>query len=198
MLNAGQATKFAMGAGVKTLTRLLDLHARDLLCSGASVLDVGVQEIYAEGSDDHIRAFIQYFSGQDSRLKPAEAYSEAEIARLADRGYAEELLVASGFKYRSIDLFQGYNTILFDFNIHQPSQQLAGQFDLVTSLGTTEHIINQYQAMKSIHEFTKTGGLIYHDLPMSGYYMHGYYSYNPLFFQIWRLLTITKSYSSSI
>jgi hypothetical protein len=169
VLNAGQATEFAMGAGVKTLTRLRDLHARDLLRSGASVLDVGVQEIYAEGSDDHIRAFIQYFSGQDSRL--------------ADRGYAGELLVASGFKYRSVDLFQGYNTMLFDLNIHQPSQELIGQFDLVTNLGTTEHVINQYQAMRSIHEFTRTGGLIYHDLPMSGYYMHGYYSYNPLFFQ---------------
>ena len=198
MLNAWQAAEFVMGAGVKTLTRLLDLHARDLLPSGASVLDLGVQEIYAKGSDDHIRAFIQYFSERDSRLKPAEAYSEAEIARLADHGYAGELLVASGFKYQSIDLFQGYNTILFDLNIHQLSPELSGQFDLVANLGTTEHIINQYQAMRSIHEFTRIVGLIYQNSSLSGYYLHGYYSYNPLFFNTGRLLTITRSYSSSI
>jgi len=172
-----------MGAGVKTLSRLLDLCVRDLLPSGASVLDLGVQEIYAREDEDHIRAFIQYFSDQDSHLRPAEAYSEAELARLADRGYFGELLVAGGFKYHSLDIFNGYNTILFDLNIDQPSQEMVGQFDLVTNLGTTEHVINQYESMRSIHQFTKVDGLIYHDLPMSGYYTHGYFSYNPLFFQ---------------
>src|SRR5258708_14190489 len=37
--------------------------------------------------------------------------------------------------------------------------------------------------MKSIHDFTKVDGLIYHDRPMSGYHQHGYFSYNPLFFE---------------
>jgi hypothetical protein len=146
-------------------------------------LDLGAQEIYARGKEDYIRSFIQYFSDGDSRLKPAGTYSEAEVGRLADRSYAGELLVASGFKYHSLDIFEGYNTILFDLNIHEPSQEMFEQFDLVTNLGTTEHIINQYQSMRTIHQLTKQGGLIYHDLPMSGYHTHGYFSYNPLFFQ---------------
>jgi hypothetical protein len=172
-----------LGANVKTLSRLLKLHAGNLLPSGASILDLGVQEIYARGEEDYIRSFIQYFSDRDSRLKPAGGYSEAEVARLADRGYAGELLVASGFKYHSLDIFEGYNTILFDLNIHEPLQEMFEKFDLVTNLGTTEHIINQYQSMRTIHQLTKQGGLIYHDLPMSGYHMHGYFSYNPLLFQ---------------
>jgi hypothetical protein len=172
-----------VGTSVKTLSRLLELHARHLLPSGASMLDLGVQEIYAKGNEDYIRAFIRYFSDRDRHLKAACAYSEEEIARLADRSYAGELFVATGFKYHSLDIFEGYNTILFDLNIDQPTRDMFGQFDLVTNFGTTEHVINQYQSMRSIHELTKKGGLIYHDLPMSGYYMHGYFSYNPLFFQ---------------
>jgi hypothetical protein len=31
-----------MGASIKTLSRLLELHVRDLLPSGASILDLGV------------------------------------------------------------------------------------------------------------------------------------------------------------
>jgi hypothetical protein len=84
----------ATGLGVKTLSRLLDLQARHLLPSGASVRDLRAQEIYAEGNEDYIRAFIQYFSDRDSRLRPAGAYSEEEIARMADGGYAGELLRA--------------------------------------------------------------------------------------------------------
>ena len=52
----------------------------------------------------------------------------------------------------------------------------------MTNFGTTEHVINQYLSMKTVHELAKPGGLIYHDLPMGGYHNHGYFSYNPLLF----------------
>jgi hypothetical protein len=81
-----------LAGGVKTLSRLLDLQARHLLPSGASVRDLGAQEIYAKGNEDYIRSFIQYFSDRGSRLRPAGAYSDEEIARLADRTYPGELL----------------------------------------------------------------------------------------------------------
>jgi hypothetical protein len=44
-------------------------------------------------------------------------------------------------------------------------------------------LINQYLAMKTMHDLTKLGGIIYHDVPMSGYYEHGYFSYTPCFFR---------------
>lgn len=37
--------------------------------------------------------------------------------------------------------------------------------------------------MQTIHELTKVGGIIYHDLPMGGYHTHGYFCYNPIFFR---------------
>ncbi len=187
-----------MGATVKTLSRIIDLRERGLLPPGAAILDLGVQEINAKGSEDYIREFIEYFSSRDG-LKSSGSYTRKEISRFANQCFLGALLEACGFEYRSIDLFEAYNTILFDLNRHRPPEDLRGHFDLVTNLGTTEHVINQSLAMKSIHDLTKPGGLIYHDLPMSGYYLHGYFSYNPLFFQHLAIAndyeTILESYS---
>lgn len=89
---------------------------------------------------------------------------------------------ACGFKYCALDIFDAEDTILFDLNLHEVPKNLHQQFDLVTNFGTTEHVINQLLAMKTIHNLAKSGGIIYHDLPMSGYHYHGYFSYTPLFF----------------
>lgn len=172
-----------MGVGVKNLRRFIDFHAGNLLPSGASILELGAQELYLKGEEDFLRLFIRYFSDRDPRLKPAAEYDDREIARLANRGFVGELLAACGFEYQSLDLFRGYNTILFDLNIHQPAERLRSRFDLVTNLGTTEHLLNQHLAMETLHNLTKIGGIIYHDLPLSGYYSHGYFSYHPLFFE---------------
>src|SRR5262249_46235906 len=55
-------------------------------------------------------------------------------------------------------------------------------FDLVTNYGTTEHLLNQMLAMKTIHDLARPGGIIHHDLPLGGYHDHGYFNYNPLLF----------------
>ncbi len=92
------------------------------------------------------------------------------------------MLTTCGFDYRSVDLIKGFNTVLLDLNIHSSPEELCGRFDLVTNFGTTEHLINQLLAMKTVHDLAKPGGIIYHDLPMSGYLKHGYFLYTPLFF----------------
>lgn len=89
----------------------------------------------------------------------------------------------SGFSYKALDIFDGDEVILFDLNLDTPGPELKGKFNLVTNFGTTEHIINQFASFRTIHELTKQGGIIYHDLPMGGYHTHGYFNYNPLFFQ---------------
>jgi hypothetical protein len=37
-------------------------------------------------------------------------------------------------------------------------------------------------AIRSIHDLAKPQGLIHHDLPMGGYYLHCYFTYNPSLF----------------
>jgi SAM-dependent methyltransferase len=164
-----------MAVTVKNLVRLIDLPEKGLLPRGGAILDIGAQQVYCQGYEDIVRQFIERFSGRTDLARK-------QIARFANEGYFGELLTACGFDYRSVDLINGYNTTLLDLNIHSPPDELLGRFDLVTNFGTTEHLINQLLAMKTIHDVTKPGGFIYHDLPMSGYLKHGYFLYTPVFF----------------
>ncbi len=51
-----------------------------------------------------------------------------------------------------------------------PVNQWFGYFDVLTNCGTAEHVKNQYQLFKNIHEMVRVGGLIYHALPKIGYW----------------------------
>lgn len=181
-----------MGASAKTLSRLTSLHQSGLISSGASMIELGAQELYCTGMEDYVRDVIRSFSERDSAIKPAELYTPAELQAIADRALMGKLMTACGFSYCALDIFEAENTIVFDLNVQSPGKDLAARFDLVTNFGTTEHLINQYQAFKTMHELAKPGGLIYHDLPLSGYHEHGYFSYNPLFF---RQLALANDYN---
>src|SRR4029077_3954661 len=58
-----------------------------------------------------------------------------------------------------------------------------GQYDLVTNFGTTEHVINQLNAFKIIHDLTAPGGVMIHALTTQGLIDHGFLAYNPKFFR---------------
>src|SRR5205823_3928504 len=61
-----------------------------------------------------------------------------------------------------------------------------GAYDLVTNCGTTEHVVNQINSFRVIHDLTKPGGgYMLHDLPWSGMFNHGLVNYKPHLF--WRL-----------
>jgi hypothetical protein len=59
---------------------------------------------------------------------------------------------------------------------------LLHEFDLVTNFGTSEHVLNQFNVFQTMHDFTRDNGLMYHDVPMGGYFFHGYFLYTPMFF----------------
>jgi SAM-dependent methyltransferase len=44
------------------------------------------------------------------------------------------------------------------------------QFDVITNYGTMEHINNQYQAFKNVHNMCKKGGIIIHCSPLKGHW----------------------------
>ena len=80
--------------------------------------------------------------------------------------------------YRAVDLHGTAISEQHDLNLPLP---FADKFDVVTNLGTAEHVFNQYQAFKSVHEKTKPGGIMIHALPNQGCYDHGFYNYHPTF-----------------
>jgi len=172
-----------MGIGPKNLVRLQDLCQKRMLPPGAQVLELGAQEVYCKGHEQFVRDFNRYFVESSALGWKAEKLTDERVAQLASQGFASELFRACGFQYRAFDIFDGDSVTLFDLNIQMAPPEMAGTIDLVTNFGTTEHLINQLLAMRTIHELTKVGGCMHHDLPMGGYHLHGYFSYNPMFFQ---------------
>lgn len=171
-----------MGTSAKTIQRLSSLVQRSLLPLEGRILEIGTQELYCTGMDEFVRGSLAWFTDQLPKLRPAADYSDAEIAAFADKGLLGNFLKACGFGYLALDIFEADNTELFDLNLHDPPDHLRGQHDLVTNFGTTEHVLDQRRSFQTMHELVRPGGLIYHDLPMSGYHNHGYFGYNPLLF----------------
>jgi hypothetical protein len=172
-----------MGIGPKNLIRIQDLCDKGALPPNAAILELGAQEIYCAGHEHFVADFSRHFVDKKAAGWNAKALSQDEVSALAKQGFSAPLFRACGFNYRALDIFDGDSVTLFDLNIQITPPELIGQFDLITNFGTTEHLINQYLAMRTLHELTKLGGVIYHDLPLGGYHTHGYFSYNPMFFQ---------------
>ncbi|MEO7649335.1 MAG: methyltransferase domain-containing protein [Bryobacteraceae bacterium] len=170
-----------MGISVTPLSRILNLHEQGLLPPGASIMELGAQQLYCRGKQAFLRTFIAKMAASNPAVNPAP-FSDSELRALADGGFMSTLVKACGMQYAAIDIFEGDGTLVFDLNRQEPAADMLNRYDLVTNFGTTEHVINQYLSLKTIQEITRPGGLIYHQLPLSGYYTHGYFSYTPLLF----------------
>ncbi len=93
-----------------------------------------------------------------------------------------ELTDLIGIDYDSIDVCPGLKTKILDLNFDRLPYRLRSRYDVVMNFGTTEHIFNQWNCFEVIHDAAKVGGVMYHQLPASGYLDHGYFCYTPLFF----------------
>lgn len=165
-----------MGASTKTLLRLVSLRRAGLLGPGSRMVELGAQNLHCGGGKADLATFVSDFTGKPCRL------DDATLSALASGGPMSQVMRHVGIDYLALDIFEYESTMLFDLNTDSVSEEMRGAYDLVTNFGTTEHIIGQHNAMKVMHDLAKPSGLIYHDLPMGGYFYHGYFSYNPLFF----------------
>ncbi|MFA5026824.1 MAG: hypothetical protein WC713_03045, partial [Candidatus Methylomirabilota bacterium] len=149
------------------------------------VLDIGTQNLLS-ATDGEIADFV---TAHGSRIPASELARTAR--RLADRTrtghpegttYLGELLDLTAIRYESVDICPGYRTRIFDLNFDATPTEFQEAFDVVLNFGTTEHVFNQYNSFKVIHEATRPGGYIFHQLPSTGYCDHCYFLYNPLLF----------------
>jgi hypothetical protein len=152
------------------------------------VLDVGSQNLHG-ATPAEITGFVRKYC---SRVNGADLRKYAEALSLGAKvhpvlggmngAWLGELLERVGIKYVAIDIFSGYQTKIFDLNNETLAEPHVGAYDLVLNCGTTEHVLNQINSFRVIHEATKVGGLMYHSLPMTGFLDHGYFNYNPRLF----------------
>jgi hypothetical protein len=171
-----------MGASLKNIRNLLQLVSQRLLPPRASILEYGPQHIFWSGSEQEAE-LKEFVKSMRSFNGLSDTGREKLVTELASGDLMADVFAQCGFLDRAIDISPyGKNVILFDLNVDTVPSALRETFDLVINFGTTEHILNQYNCFATIHDFTGLNGLMYHDLPMGGYFFHGYFSYTPMFF----------------
>jgi hypothetical protein len=147
-----------MGIGPTALRLYEGLLADGYLQSGLSVCELGSQ------------AFM-----------PADYRGKLATVSNRDRD-ARKFYESLGMSYMSIDINGERNAVRLNLN-KAKSSDIGQQFDIVTNHGTTEHVFDQENCFRLIHDLTIDGGLMIHVVPTTqGYRRHGLYNYDSLFF----------------
>lgn len=177
-----------MGTGWKDFNLILRLKAEGYLSSGGAVVEIGAQQL----SNDVLRH-------QENLKQLGEAFGVTATLDLPDptksifvHGELEHLDSAAppardvwrwlGFDYAAIDIDGSPGSIPLDLNFDEVPRKFRKHFQLATNLGTTEHVANQLQAFKIIHDLVAPGGVMMHHVPAQGYLNHGLVNYNMKFF----------------
>lgn len=159
-----------MGVGVAALTLLDRLFRDGTLPRQGAVMELGAQELFLKGYEQALDTFGETFgvrlaglAGHAPRPQKARAFYEA-----------------IGWQYACLDIDAAEGVEPFDLN--HDAAPAGRQYDLVTNLGTTEHIFNQANCFTVMHDFTRPGGVMVHGVPALGYLEHGFFNYHPNFF----------------
>lgn len=156
------------------LQRFLDWADEFNLKAGNSFLDVGASELVCADQPEIVNKFVRHFGG--------DSYPEQELLRVAGGGVAAEMFLRAGLKYVSIDYLKFPYCMHLDLNRDSLPPEHLGRFKFVSNSGTSEHVFNQYNTFKVIHDATAPGGVMYHGLPSNGEFTHGLFNYNAKFF----------------
>ncbi|MGE4233716.1 MAG: hypothetical protein AB7F43_10335 [Bacteriovoracia bacterium] len=152
------------------------------LPEGATAVDLGNQtltatdeifdEIIADASASKTKRSIDLFN----------AISALRSLSSKERGSkTAEYYRALGFSsYDAIDVNDLYGSLMMDLNSNlRERYNFAKTYDLVTNLGTGEHIFNQLAIFENMHNLAKENGILVHVMPFLNWINHGFFNFNP-------------------
>ena len=173
-----------MGMGASTLPLLMALKRRGYIPNGSAVIEIGAQQLDESfvGATEDIAATGRFFGITTPPPSFAWTGPRSDTNVLAGAPLAREFWTWLGLNYASIDIDGSPGSIPLDLNYDEVPAELVGRYDIVTNFGTTEHVANQLQSFKIIHDLAAAGAIMLHVLPASGTPNHGLVSYNPKFF----------------
>ena len=172
-----------MAFNLSELHIVMRLRLDGYLPDGCAVAEIGAQQvdpsIIESGRDlaDLGRAF-----GVAAPIpvlvvnRPPEA-----LHRLAGMPMSRQIWEWLGITYTAIDIDESPECVPLDLNFDVTPKALVGRHHLVTNFGTTEHVANQLNAFKIIHDLTAIGGVMLHNVPC-GRPNHGLINYTEKFF----------------
>jgi hypothetical protein len=179
-----------MGFSIRDLNIIYYLKNSNFLKSGDAVVELGSQQVNND--------IIENYESLDklAKLFGVAPFSEKFAWKIRDQKYlasgmqelpkdaplARELYEHLGLKYSCVDIDASPQSIRLDLNFDSVPQERKGNYVLVTNLGTTEHVINQLNAFKVIHDLTARNGIMVHTLPFQGFATHGLVNYTMKFF----------------
>jgi Methyltransferase domain len=168
-----------VGLGFGFLADLVTLKRSGVLEGRRRVMEIGSQQIADNmlEADELLEELYGLFGKPRIRLGDP---SKDNFTALAPP--AEPFWTSLGFSYAAIDYNGHRNSTALDLNTDEVPRDLRGQFDLVINTGTTEHVANQGNAFRVIHDLSAVGGVMYHEVP-AGSWDHGLINYGPKFFQ---------------
>ena len=108
------------------------------------------------------------FQWQNMRICELGAMCMRTVDIPAKKYYIEEKNV---LEHISIDLNGMYGSLMIDLCLPVP-MELLNRFHLVTDFGTIEHVNNQYQVFKNVHNMCSLNGVMVHTLPSQKYWKH--------------------------
>ncbi len=173
-----------MGFAMKNLEYLAN---KGYVKPDSAILDIGSQCLY-HASPEAIRAFVDKYGDvkdEEAFEKEAKRISYFSWPRPGERtSYLSELLdLTPRIGYTSFDVCPALKTEILDLNREGLPVKYRDHFDVVLNFGTTEHIINQMNTFRVMHDALKAGGIFFHQVPRSGWTDHGYFCYHNGFFE---------------
>jgi hypothetical protein len=177
-----------MGLGFELIDLLTQLRIDGVLRRHAAVMEIGTQQLsnnflQAGKQLERLGELFGIFS-PPSLPPPDPSYiTHGQLEHLDSAApLSRDFWMWLGFDYASIDIGGGPFSMALDLNYDTVPVQMQGKWDLVMNCGTTEHVANQLNAFKVVHDFTAYGGLMVHQVPAQGMFNHGLVNYNFKFF----------------
>jgi hypothetical protein len=164
-----------MGLGPPEIELYRQLKLQGALEGIAEVMELGSQDYWCP-QKNLVLALCKAF-GQD-KVDPVllnTTNASQQPARL--------LYEAIGIKYGCVDVDGRVGSVVMDLNFDDVPAAHKGKYGLVTNFGTSEHILNQYNVFKAMHEFARPGSVFVHAVPFTVHLEHGFFNYQPNFFE---------------
>ena len=177
-----------MGLGADFIHLFHELKSRGELPEARTVAEVGAQQLAttflaSRGELAKLATLFEVTSPPPLPDPTADRIIHGSLRHLAEEAPRASLFWEwLGYRYTSIDIDASPGSVVLDLNFDAVPSDSRKQYSIVTNFGTTEHIANQANAFKVIHDLTALQGLMIHELPAQGMFNHGLVNYNPKFF----------------
>jgi hypothetical protein len=174
-----------MGLTVEDIFTLIELKMAGHILRGGAVLDLGSQRIsnHVLAERTKVMELATLFEvTAPCPLPLPQSRSDGRSPLNAELPMAELLWRWLGYDYAAVDIDGTPGCIPLDLNYDSVPTCQQAKYHIVTNFGTTEHVANQFNAFKVIHELTIPGGVMIHNVPAQGMLTHGLVNYTHKFF----------------